>query len=326
MKSKEWGLAAAETARRPDDALALELVRGTESAALAAGRWAGHRDDSAGLAAMDAMHTSLRSVAMDGVVVLGAGSQDDAPALFHGAEVGTGQGPVCDIAISIGDGVLSEAKDVPRALTAVAVSARGAMADLASQHSMEKLAVGPGLADVVDITRPVAENLRRIAGAKGVRVSDVVVATLNRRRHVELAREIQDAGARVHLVEGGEVAGAVAAARPEHPIDVFLCTGNAVEGVIAAAALSCLGGSMQARVAPEGPAERPGTVLRTEDLVGKESVVFCASGVTSSELLRGVRNDGAGRTTVRSLVLCSDPDTVRAIRSEHRYVRERGRA
>ncbi|WP_337820831.1 fructose-bisphosphatase class II [Amycolatopsis sp. A1MSW2902] len=326
MKSKEWGLAAAETARRPDDALALELVRGTEAAALAAVRWAGHRDDSAGLAAMDAMHTSLRSVAMDGVVVLGAGSQDDAPALFHGAEVGTGEGPVCDIAISIGDGVLSEAKDVPLALTAVAVSARGAMADLASQHSMEKLAVGPGLADVVDITRPVAENLRRIAGAKGVRVSDVVVATLNRRRHVELAREIQDAGARVHLVEGGEVAGAVAAARPEHPIDVFLCTGNAAEGVIAAAALSCLGGSMQARLAPEGPAERPGTVLRTEDLVGKESVVFCASGVTSSELLRGVRNDGAGRTTVRSLVLCSDPDTVRAIRSEHRYVRERGRA
>ena len=321
MKSQEWGLATAEGVRSPDDALALELVRITEAAALAAGRWAGHSDDSAKLAAIDAAHSSLRSVAMDGVVVLGVGARDESPALFHGAEAGTGEGPVCDVAISIGDGALSEARDVPRALTAIAVSPRGAMFDPSPHRTMEKLAVGPDFADVVDITRPVAENLWMIARAKGVRVSDVVVAMLNRPRHVELAREIQDAGARVHLLEGGEVAGAVATARPEHPADLFLCTGNAAEGVIAAAALSCLGGAMQARLAPADPARQAAAVLHTADLVGKEGVVFCASGVTSSELLRGIRNDGAGCTTTRSLALCSNPDTVRTIQSEHRYVR-----
>ncbi|WP_329059209.1 fructose-bisphosphatase class II [Amycolatopsis sp. NBC_01480] len=311
-----------------DDALALELVPVTEAAALAAGRWAGHSGDSARLAAVDATHTGLRSVPMRGVVVLGAGAREDTPALFHGAEVGYGDGPACDVGISFGDGALSETRDVPCALTAIAVAERGAMLDPPPEFDLEKLVVAADFADVVDLTRPVAENVRMLAAAKGVRVSDVVVAVLNRPRHVALAREIQDAGARLHLLEGGEIAGAVATARAERQVDLLLGTGSAAQGVIAAAALSCLGGSMQARLVPRDArrAGEPGTggVLRTEDLVRGENVVFCATGVTSSELLGGIRNEGAGRAIAQSVVLCSNPDTVRTVRSEHRYARPSG--
>ncbi|SEP54463.1 fructose-bisphosphatase class II [Amycolatopsis saalfeldensis] len=308
-----------------DDALALELVPVTEAAALAAGRWAGHSGESARLAAVDATHTGLRSVPMRGAVVLGAGARGETPALFHGAEAGDGDGPECDLGISVGDGALSESRDVPCALTAIAVAERGAMLDPSPELDLEKLVVGPGFADVVDITRPVAENLRMLAAAKGVRVSDVVVAVLNRPRHGSLAREIRDAGARVHLLEGGEIAGAVATARAERQVDLLLGTGNAAEGVIAAAALACLGGSMQARLVPKDAREHgTGEVLRTEDLVRGERVLFCATGVTSSELLRGIRNDGAGRAIAQSIVLCSNPVTVRTVRSEHRSARQSG--
>lgn len=323
VAQRDVGSAAATA--RPDHTLALELVRVTEAAAMAAGRWVGHGDKNSGrVAAVEAMHELVMSVSMRGVVVISEGEQAERPVLFRGEHVGDGAGPLCDIGISAGDGALSIARDVPNALTAIAVAERGALYDPSPVRSMQKLAVGVDYVDVVDINRSVAENLRAVATVKGARVSDVIVAVLNRPRHRELVHEIRDAGARVHLIEGGEVAGAIAAARLESPVDMLLGTGSAAEGVIAAAALSCMGGALQARLRPDDsePGEQPGTgpdsgeVLHTGDLVRGGRILFCATGVTNSEVLRGVRHH-AGRTTTQSIVLCSEPDTVRIIRSEH---------
>ncbi|MFI5612539.1 class II fructose-bisphosphatase [Amycolatopsis sp. NPDC051903] len=338
MTAQEWGTRgvsgrhAAEDrtdgAFAPDHSLALELVRVTEAAAIAAGRWVGHGDENSGkTAAVDAMHQVVMSVSMRGVVVIGEGAKRDAPFLFTGEDVGDGEGPFCDVGISAGHGTLSKAGDVPHAIAAIAVAERGAMYDPSPVRSMEKLAVGPECVDVVDISRPVAENLRAVATAKDIRVSDVVVAVLNRPRHRELVHEIREAGARVHLIEGGDLAGALAVARPESPVDLLMGTGGAAEGVIAAAGLSCLGGALQARLRPGDPEDGAnsgdvGEVLHTEDLVRGESVLFCATGVTGSELLRGVQNH-AGRTTTQSIVMCSKPDTVRIVRSERRQARWR---
>jgi fructose-1,6-bisphosphatase II len=322
MRTQEWGTHA--RIGGPDDTLALGLVRVTEAAAIAAGRWVGHGDkDSGRTAAIDAMHKLVMSVSIRGVVVIGAGEKRDTHALFRGEDVGDGHGPACDIGISAADGTLSMARDVPNALAAIAVAERGALYDPSPGLVMEKLAVGPDCADVVDIDRPVAENLRAVATVKGVDVSDVVVAVLNRPRHRELMREIRDAGARVHLIEGGEIAAAIAAARPESPVDMLLGSGGAAEAVIAAAALSCLGGSLQARPGPED-CGRGGVdkVLCTDDLVGGESVLFCATGVTGNEVLRGVQHR-SGRTTTQSLVMCSKPGTVLMVKSEHRGARWR---
>ncbi|MFJ8917803.1 fructose-bisphosphatase class II family protein [Amycolatopsis sp. NPDC102389] len=290
-------------------ALALELVRVTESAAIAAGGWVGlGEDDSAKAAASHAMRELLGSVRMRGVVVA-------APVLLAGEDVGSGDGPACDVAITAGDGALSPVKDVPYSLSAIAVAERGALFDPSPVASMEKLAVGPDCVDVVDIRRPVAENLRAVAKAKDIRVSDVVVGVLNRPRHRHLVHEIRDAGARVHLLEGGDVSGAIAVARPESPVDILLGAGGAAEGVLAAAALTCSGGALQARL-PEGK------VLHTEDLVGGEDIHFCATGVTGSELLRGVQYY-SGRVTTHSLVMSSKPETVRMVKSERPHAGRR---
>ncbi|MBB4686915.1 fructose-bisphosphatase class II family protein [Amycolatopsis jiangsuensis] len=330
MKAKEWGISGAAGGLRvderdagtdgPGDGLALELVRVTEAAAIAAGRWAGHGDEEGGRAAADVMHELIRSVPMRGVVVIGRGTERDTPVLFNGETAGDGTGPACDIGISVGDGVLSAAGDVPNALAAIAVAEPGALYDPSPVLAMEKLAVGPDYVDVVDIRLPVADNLRAVARAGDAQVSDLVVAVLNRPRHRRLVHEIRDAGARVHLIEGGDVAGAIAAARPESPVDLMLGTGGSAEGVVAAAALSCLGGSLQARLRSEtpGPAETGfGEVLHTGDLVRGENVVFCATGVTGNEVLRGVQHH-SGRTTTQSMVMCAKANTVRIVTSEHR--------
>lgn len=335
MKTKDWGTRGAPGGPHmeernfgssagidgPDHTLHLGLVPVTEAAAIAAGRWVGRGDEYSGrFAAVDAMHTLIASVSMRGVVVVGEGGMR----LSKGDEVGDGDGPACDVGISAGDDALSVARDVPNALAAIAVAERGALYDPSPVRSMEKLAVGPDCADVVDLDRPVAENLRAVATAKGVGVPDVVVAVLNRPWHRELVREIRDAGARVHLIEGGDIAAAIAAARPESPVDMLLGTGGAAEGVIAAAALSCLGGSVQARPRPED-SENGATgheVLHTEDLVRGERILFCATGVTGSEVLRGVQQH-SGRTTTQSIVLCSQSDTVRIVTSEHRHEEHR---
>ncbi|MFI7124021.1 fructose-bisphosphatase class II family protein [Amycolatopsis sp. NPDC049868] len=306
MKTQEWDIPGSSGAaiEGSGQALALELVRVTEAAAIAAGGWVGLGDEnSAKAAATHAIRELIGSVRMRGVVVTGG-----TPVLFAGEDVGSGDGPVCDVAITAGDGALSPVKDVPHSLSAIAVAERGALYDPSSVASMEKLAVGPDCVDVVDIRRPVAENLRAVAKAKDIRVSDVVVAVLNRPRHRDLVHEIRDAGARVHLLEGGDVAGAVAVARPESPVDILLGAGGAAEGVVAAAALTCSGGSLQARL-PDGK------VLHTEDLVGGENIHFCATGVTGSELLRGVQHY-SGRVVTQSLVMSSKPETVRTVRSE----------
>lgn len=299
----------------PDQDLALELVRVTEAAAIAAGRGVGRgRSSRATTAATLAMREHLLSVPVRGTVVVGAGEEDDTPVLRAGDDAGAGVGPVCDLGIGVGDGTRSPATDVPNALAAIAVAERGALhAPPPLSVVVEKLAVGPDCADVVDVTRPVAENLRAVAAVKGVRVSDVEVAVLDRPRHRQLATEVRDAGARVHALQGGDIAGAVAAARPESSVDVLLGTGTTAEAVLAAAALSCTGGSLQVRLRSAGR----DTVLHTGDLVRGGRVLFCATGVTTSELLPGVRYH-PGRTTTQSLVLCSTSDTVRVVRAEHR--------
>ncbi|TNC18948.1 fructose-bisphosphatase class II family protein [Amycolatopsis alkalitolerans] len=314
MKTQESGIPV-PTSGSPDHTLALELVRVTEAAAIAAARWVGRGDEGRGkVAAVDAMHGTLRSVSMRGMVVVGEDPRRDPAVLCHGADIGDGDGPACDIAISVGDGALSPARDVPSALAAVAVAESGAMFEPPARV-MEKLAVGPDYVGFVDLDRPVAENLRAVAKVKDGRTADVVVAVLNRPRHRELVREIRDAGARVHLIEGGDVAGAIAAARPDSPVDMLLGTGDAAEGVIAAAGLACLGGAFQARLRSEtGRDSRE--ILHADDLVRGESVLFCATGVTDSELLRGVLYH-EGRTTTHSMVLCAKPETVRIVKSAH---------
>ncbi|GGJ65314.1 fructose-1,6-bisphosphatase [Streptomyces brasiliensis] len=330
-RAKERNAISSARTEGPDHTLALELVRVTEAAAIAADRWVGRGATNRGkAAALEAIHKRIMSVPMRGVVVIREGEKRDTPALFTGEGVGDGNGPACDIGISAGDSTHLMAREVPYALTAIAVAERGALYDPSPALSMEKLAVGPDCADVVDINRPVAENLHAVATAKGVPVSEVIVAVLNRRRHLKLVRDIRDAGARVHLIEGGDVAGAIAAACPHSPVDILVGTGGAAQGVIAAAALSCMGGSLQARLRPNDleHGEKPGTghdfdtVLHTGDLVRGQSVVFCATGVTGSELLHGVQHH-AGRTTTQSMVMCSTPHTVRTVTSEHRHARRR---
>ncbi|WP_326837355.1 fructose-bisphosphatase class II family protein [Amycolatopsis rhabdoformis] len=307
MSVQEW--AATGAARGPDQSLALELVRVTEAAAIAAGRWVGRGERGSGrIAATHAMHEHLRSVPMRGTVAIG---EEGTPILFRGEDAGLGEGPVCDLALTAGDGALAPLGDVPNSLAAIAVAERGALYDAPPGALVEKLAVGPGCGAVVDITRPIAENLWSIAAVKDIRVSDVVVGVLNRPRHRELVHAIRDAGARVHLLEGGDLAGAIAVARPASTIDVLLGSGGAAEAVIAAAALSCLGGALQVRVRLDGTDK----TLHTGDLVRGEDILFCATGVTGSELLRGVRHH-AGRITTQSIVVSSRPGTVRIVESE----------
>lgn len=339
MRTQEWGTPGvpgqpcategnvdpSARAGGPDHAHALELVRVTEAAAIAAGRWVGRgAEDSCKVAAIDAIHERVTSVSMSGVVVIGVGAESDTSILFKGESVGNGGGPACDVGISVDAGTFSASRGVPAALAAIAVAERGALYDPSVLY-MEKLAVGPDCADVVDINRPVMENLQAVAAAKGVQVSDVIVAVLDRPRHLELVREIREAGARVHLIERGDVAAAVAAASPESPVDMLLGIGGAAEGVMTAVALSCMGGSLQARLRPDDFEQNEkktettrdfDKVLHTGDLVRGEHVAFCATGVTGNELLRGIQHH-SGRTTTHSIVMCSNPETVRIVRSEH---------
>jgi fructose-1,6-bisphosphatase II len=312
MTTAQWG--SGTVAAGPDEALALELVRVTEAAAIVAGRGVGHGRWSSRAAATVAMHDHLASVPVRATVVLGGGEPDGTPVLRPGDAAGSGDGPPCDLGVGVSSGTPAPVTGVPDSLAAIAVAEPGALyTPPPSPGGVQKLAVGPGCAGVVDITRPVAENLRAVAAVKGVRVSDVEVAVLDRPWHRELAQEVREAGARVRALQGGDLAGAIAAASPESPVDVLLGTGGAAECVLAAAALTCLGGALQLRLRSGGA----DTVLDTGDLVRGGSVLFCATGVTTGELLPGVRYH-AGRATTRSAVLCSEPDTRRMIESEHR--------
>ena len=226
----------------PDRNLALELVRVTEAAAMAAGRWVGRGDKNGGDgAAVDAMRKLIGTVAMRGVVVIGEGEKDNAPMLFNGEEVGDGSGPLCDVAVDPIDGTTLMAKGMPNALAVIAVTERGAMFDPSAVFYMEKLATGLEAADVVDITAPPAENVRRVAKAKRGHPEDVTVCILDRPRHAGLVKEVRDAGARIKFISDGDVAGAIMAARPGTGVDLLLGIGGTPEGIIAAAALSLHG-------------------------------------------------------------------------------------
>ncbi|GAB2975436.1 class II fructose-bisphosphatase [Nocardioides montaniterrae] len=313
----------------PDRNLALELVRVTEAAAMAAGRWVGKGDkNGADGVAVEAMRVMISSVSMNGTVVIGEGEKDDAPMLYNGEQVGDGTGPECDIAVDPIDGTTLTAKGMNNAIAVMAASPRGTMYDPSAVFYMEKLVTGPEAADVVDIRLPIAENIARVAKAKNSGAEDVTVVLLDRPRHEQMAREIREAGARIKFISDGDVAGAIMAARPDTGIDLLLGIGGTPEGIIAACAMKCIGGTIQGRLWPKDDEERqqaldaghnldPDFVLHTDDLVTGDDAFFVATGITDGELMKGVRYRSGGATT-DSLVMRSRSGTVRRITSEHR--------
>lgn len=314
---------------QPDRNLALELVRVTEAAAMAGGRWVGRGEkNKADGAAVEAMRAMISTVSMNGVVVIGEGEKDNAPMLYNGEQVGDGTGPEVDVAVDPIDGTTLTAKGMPNAVSVMAVANRGAMYDPSAVFYMDKLATGPEAADVVDIRLPVAENIRRIAKAKRETVADVTVVMLDRPRHADLAREVRDTGARIRYITDGDVAGAVMAARPDTGVDLLLGIGGTPEGIIAACAIKCVGGVIQGKLWPRDDDERQKAldaghnldrVLSTDDLV-KGDCFFVATGITDGELLRGVRY-GAKSARTNSLVMRSRSGTIRTIDSQHRFDR-----
>ncbi|MCL2541868.1 MAG: class II fructose-bisphosphatase [Nocardioidaceae bacterium] len=313
----------------PDRNLALELVRVTEAAAMAAGRWVGRGDkNGADGVAVQAMRVMISSVSMNGTVVIGEGEKDDAPMLFNGEQVGDGTGPECDIAVDPIDGTTLTAKGQNNAVAVLAASARGTMYDPSAVFYMEKLVTGPEAADVVDIRLPAAENIHLVAKAKGSNPSDVTVVLLDRPRHDQLVEEIRGTGARIKFISDGDVAGAIMAARADTGIDLLMGIGGTPEGIITACAMKSMGGTIQGRLWPKDDEERqkaldaghnldPDFVLRTDDLVTGDDCFFVATGITDGELLRGVRYSGGGAMT-QSLVMRSRSGTVRTITSEHK--------
>jgi fructose-1,6-bisphosphatase II len=313
----------------PDRNLALELVRVTEAAAMAASRWIGRGDkEAADQAAVDAMRLMLDTVAMDGVVVIGEGEKDKAPMLFNGEEIGSGAGPEVDVAVDPLEGTRLTALGQPNAIAVIAVSERGTMFFPGAAVYMDKIAAGPEAADAIDIDASPTENVRAVAEAKGKSPGDVTVIVLERDRHDALIAELRQAGAKVNLIRDGDVAPAIAAAHGGvAEVDLLMGIGGTPEGVIAASAIKCLGGELQGRLWPRDDEERqklvkagldPDRVLRTDDLVGGDNVFVAATGVTSGALLRGVRYLPDGAVT-DSIVMRSRSGTVRRVEAEHRF-------
>ncbi|GAB3868778.1 class II fructose-bisphosphatase [Nocardioides maradonensis] len=318
----------------PDRNLALELVRVTEAAAMAAGRWVGRGDkNGADGVAVEAMRVMISSVAMRGTVVIGEGEKDDAPMLYNGEQVGDGTGPECDIAVDPIDGTTLTAKGMNNAIAVLAASPRGTMYDPSAVFYMEKLVTGPEAADVVDIRYPVAENIHQVAKAKGSSPADVTVVLLDRPRHNQLVDDIRATGARIKFITDGDVAGAIMAARADTGVDLLMGIGGTPEGIIAACAMKAIGGTIQGRLWPKDDEERqkaldaghnldPDFVLRTDDLVTGDDSFFVATGITDGELVKGVRYRAGGAVT-QSLVMRSRSGTVRTITSEHKLVKLR---
>ncbi|MGO3140406.1 MAG: class II fructose-bisphosphatase [Galactobacter sp.] len=314
------------TEAEPDRNLAMELVRVTEVASSASGPWGGLGDkNSADGAAVDAMRAMLHSVNFNGVVVIGEGEKDEAPMLFNGEHVGTGEGPEVDIAVDPIDGTRLTALGFNNALSVLAVAERGSMFDPSAVFYMEKLVTGPEAADFVDLRLPVKQNIQLIAKALGKRVSQITVAVLDRPRHEGLIQEIRDAGARTKLILDGDVAGAIAAARPDSGIDALFGIGGTPEGIVTACAIRALGGVIQGRLWPKDDEEKQraidaghelGRVLTTTDLVTSDNCYFAATGITDGDLLRGVRYRG-DKILTQSLVMRSKSGTVRTVEAEH---------
>ena len=311
----------------PDRNLALELVRVTEAGAMAAGRWVGRGDKEGGDgAAVDAMRELVNSVSMRGVVVIGEGEKDQAPMLYNGEDVGNGDGPDCDFAVDPIDGTTLMSKGMPNAISVLAVADRGAMFDPSAVFYMNKVAVGPDAADELDITAPIAENIRAVAKVKGLSVRDMTVCILDRPRHDRLIDDVRATGARIRLITDGDVAGGISACRPNSGTDLLAGIGGTPEGIITAAAIRCMGGAIQGQLAPKDDEERQKAIdagydlekiLNTEDLVSGDNVFFCATGVTDGDLLQGVHYYPGGCTT-QSIVMRSKSGTVRMIEAYHR--------
>ena len=316
----------------PDRNLALELVRVTEAAALAAGRWVGRGDKmGADGAAVRAMRTLVSTVSMNGVVVIGEGEKDEAPMLFNGERVGDGTGAECDIAVDPIDGTTLTAKGMSNAIAVLAAADRGTMYDPSAVFYMDKLAAGPEAADYVDINAPVAVNIRRVAKAKQATPEGVTVVILDRPRHQGLIKEVRETGARIKLISDGDIAGSILAVHEDSGVDLLLGIGGTPEGIISACAIKCLGGIIQGKLWPKDDAERQRAldaghdldrVLTTDDLVSGENVFFVATGITDGELLRGVRYRSETALT-SSLVMRSKSGTIREIDSTHRLAKLR---
>jgi fructose-1,6-bisphosphatase II len=312
----------------PSRNLALELVRVTETAAIAASAWVGHGDkNAADGAAVDAMRKMISTVHMDGTVVIGEGEKDEAPMLFNGEQVGEGLGAEVDVAVDPIDGTTLTAKGMNNAISVVALAERGAMFDPSAVFYMEKIVCGPEAAGKIDIEAPVKVNLQRVADSKGVPINDLTVVVLDRPRHDQLSKDIREAGARIKFITDGDVAGAVMAARDDTGVDLLMGIGGTPEGIIAACAMKCLGGEIQGRLWARNDEEHRALaerglsatqVLTTSDLVKGNDCFFAATGITDGELLHGVRFD---RRVVRSqsIVMRSRSKTIRIINSEHPY-------
>jgi fructose-1,6-bisphosphatase II len=310
----------------PDRNLALELVRVTEAAALAASGWVGRGEkESADQAAVDAMRLMLGTVEMNGVVVIGEGEKDEAPMLYNGEHVGNGRGPEVDVAVDPLEGTRLTALGMPNAIAVIAVAERGAMFDPGAAFYMDKIAVGREAADAIDIDASPTENVRRVAEVKEMRPNEVTVVVLERDRHDALIAELREAGARVNLIRDGDVAPAIAAAQTFTGVDMLMGIGGTPEGVISAAAIKCLGGALQGRLWPRNDEERQTLVetgyevekvLTHDDLVAGVDIFVAATGVTSGALLRGVRVSSAGAET-ESIVMRSRSGTVRRVAAYH---------
>jgi fructose-1,6-bisphosphatase II len=328
-------LSTADTTIKPDRNLALELVRVTEAAALAAARLIGRGDkEAADQAAVDAMRFVLDGVSMDGIVVIGEGEKDEAPMLYNGEQIGDGNPPLVDIAVDPLEGTRLTALGMPSAITVIALAERGAMFNPGPIVYMEKLAGGPAIADLLDLERPLPETLALIAERKRVDIRDVIVVMLDRERHHRQMAAVREAGARVRLITDGDVSAALLAVSDRSPVDVLWGIGGTPEGVISAAAIKCTGGQLLGRLWPRDDAERAraseaghdlNRVLTADDLVRGEDVFFSATGVTDGDVLQGVRYPDKEHVTTDSLVMRARSGTVRRITARHDRVRLRAR-
>ncbi len=299
----------------PDRNLALELVRVTETAALAAAPWVGRGDkDLADGAAVTAMRTMINTVDMNGIVVIGEGEKDNAPMLHNGEVVGNGEGPNCDVAVDPIDGTSLTAQGMNGAISVIALAPRGSMFDPQDSFYMNKIVTGPEAASVIDIRASVADNIAAVAKAKSLQISDITVVVLNRPRHATLIEEIRNTGARIRLIQDGDVAAAIETARPDTGIDLLMGIGGTPEGVITAVAMICLGGAIQGQLHNDGVTES--RVLTTSDLCNSDDVFLSATGITDGELVQGIRYTKYGATS-NSIVMRGQSKTVRLIQTEH---------
>ncbi|HFE64843.1 MAG TPA: class II fructose-bisphosphatase [Caldithrix sp.] len=312
----------------PQRNLGLDLVRVTESAALAASRWLGRGDKIAGDgAAVDAMRLSFNSIDIKGRVVIGEGEKDEAPMLYNGEEVGAKNGPEVDVAVDPVEGTRLLAFGRPNAIAVVSIAPRGTMYNPGPAFYMKKLVVSPEAKNVVDINAPVEYNLKQIARAAGKDVDDLVVFVLDKPRHEQLIAEIRNAGARVQLHTDGDVAGALMAVSSESDVDVMMGTGGTPEGVLAATAIKIVGGEILARLDPQSESEKENLlkagyklerVLNVDELIASDDIFFAATGISGGTFLRGVQFTGKGAVT-HSLVMRGKTGTIRYIESHHSF-------